>query len=373
MTNDIADDTAAVVTSRIEPRRRPLTAQTVLAIQDYRAYPSVTLLLSTRPGPTLDPADAARLDTLVAEARTRLAAEQSDEAASVLRALETLSTALPGPVERAVALFVSTAQTSRVDLPVEVVDRTVVDPTFATRDLVRALHRTPRHVVLLLGPGQARLLDGAGEVLVPANARFPLTDPQHRPGEQARLRFLQSVDDALGAYLLLHPAPLILAGTQPTLSAFRWMSRNIRRVAGTIIGDFPDGSTDELRRRIRAELEQYLISRQAEAVTLLANRRERGRAVYGIEDAWFAARWERPEMLAVEQGFFYPARLGDDGDTLHPADDPHASDVIDDAVDELIELVLSRGGWVALLADHKLPDRTGVALTLREHRRGNWP
>jgi hypothetical protein len=208
-------------------------------------------------------------------------------------------------------------------------------------------------------------------VLVPATSEFPLTDPQHRPGEPARLRFLQRVDEALGAYLLLHLAPLVLVGTQPTLSSFRWMSRNVSRVAGTIVGDYRDGPTDWLRARIRGELEQYLVSRQAEAITLLAARRERGRAVYGVEEAWFAARWERPEMLAVEQGFFYPARLGDDGDTVHPADDPHAADVIDDVVDELIELVLSRGGWVALLDDRTLPDGIGVALTLRE-RRQRW-
>jgi hypothetical protein len=34
-------------------------------------------------------------------------------------------------------------------------------------------------------------------------------------------------------------------------------------------------------------------------------------------------------------------------------------------VDELIELVIARGGWIALLEDGTLPDGTGVALTLR--------
>jgi hypothetical protein len=38
--------------------------------------------------------------------------------------------------------------------------------------------------------------------------------------------------------------------------------------------------------------------------------------------------------------------------------------VLDDAVDELIELVLARGGWVALLTDSTLPAATRVALTL---------
>jgi hypothetical protein len=38
--------------------------------------------------------------------------------------------------------------------------------------------------------------------------------------------------------------------------------------------------------------------------------------------------------------------------------------VCDDAVDELIETVISRGGWIALVADGALPDGR-VALALR--------
>ena len=38
---------------------------------------------------------------------------------------------------------------------------------------------------------------------------------------------------------------------------------------------------------------------------------------------------------------------------------------IDDVVDELIEIVLSRGGWIALLPSGHLPEGTHLALTLR--------
>jgi hypothetical protein len=349
------------------PRRRPLTPQTVLALQGHRAYPSVSLLLTTRPGPQLDPRDAARLDALLAEARHRLAAERTPGADAVLAALGEVSTPLAGPVERAVALYASAVTVARVDLPVEVVDRTVVDPTFATRDLVRALHRTPRHVVLLLDADEARLFDGAGDVLTPVRSAFPLVDPHHRVGEPPRLAFQQTVDRALGAHLRVHPAPLVLAGSEPALSSFRWTSRNSQRLAGTVRGEFGDVPGEALRARVREVLEQYLLSRRAEALALLAQRDAEGRAAHGMQEAWTAARWERPEMLMVEQGFFHPARIGADGETLHPADDPHAPDVVDDVVDELIELVLARGGWVALLDDGTLPAGTGVALTL--HRR----
>jgi hypothetical protein len=70
-------------------------------------------------------------------------------------------------------------------------------------------------------------------------------------------------------------------------------------------------------------------------------------------------------MLVVEEGFFHPARISADGDFLTPADDVEHPDVIDDAVDELIELVIQRGGWVAFAEDGALADHDRVALTVR--------
>lgn len=345
--------------------RQPLTADTVLALQDYRAYPSVSLLLPTRPGPQLDAADRARLDALVRQARRRLTDEGVAGGDVLADVLTEVAARLEGPVDRAVALFASTARTARVDLPVEVVERCVVDPTFATRDLVRALHRTPRHVVLLLAADQARLLDTTGGSLTEVTTGFPRVDPDHRPGTPARPRFLREVDDALDAYRRVHPAPLVLAAAQPTLSAFRKISRNTARLAGCLTGNHLNTPPAQLRDHIRRMLEDYLRSRQAEALDLLAMRTADGRAVHGIDAAWLAARWERPEMLAVEEGFFHPSRVSPDGDTLMPADDPEEPDVCDDTVDELIETVISRGGWVALVADGALAQEGRIALTLR--------
>jgi Bacterial archaeo-eukaryotic release factor family 3 len=346
----------------------PLTAAAVLGLQGYRAYPSVSLLLTTTPGERLDSRGRAGLDALVREAHRRLLTVDAVIIRDVVHGLDALAAEIDGPVDRALGLFASAVHTARFDLPVEVVDRCVIDPTFATRDLVRALHRTPRHVVLLLAADEARLLDAPGGRLTPVTHGFPRTDPAHRRGEPARDRFLGEVDQSLGAYLRLHPAPLVIAAAEPTLGAFRQLSRNTTRLAGTLPGNHLATPPEELHTRIRPVIEAYLLSRQAEALTLLTERVGQGRAVHGIERAWLASRWERPEMLAVEQGYFQPARLSPDGDTLTLAVKPveaEAPDVLDDAVDELIEAVLARGGWVALLADHTLPADARVALTLR--------
>jgi hypothetical protein len=350
-------------------RPAPPTAQQVVLLQSVRSYPCLTLLLTTEPGPTMAPADARRLEGLLASAAQRLRAEGCDPDGAVLATAKRLvAEAVASPTSTGLAVFASSGTALVVPLPVDVRERVVVDPTFATRDLVRALHRTPRHLVLALSSRDARLFEGSGDDLRPARgSSFPMLDTAGRGEHPARdaTAFLRSVDKALGTYLQLHPAPLVLAGPTRVLATFAGLSRNLGRLAGQIPANVVHQPLSELAERTRPVLERYLHSRQQEALELLDRRTGSSRAVSGMTSAWLAARTERPEMLAVEQGLFFPARLSGDGDLLLPATDVEHPDVLDDAVDELIELVLDRGGWVALVDDGALAAHDGVALTVR--------
>jgi hypothetical protein len=354
----------------------------VVMLQAEQCYPAVSVLCTTAAGPGMSRADSARLLNLVDEAGDRLQVEFGAVTARPLRErLETLaSDATSRPTRRAVALYVNPKHASAWSLPVPVVDRTVIDPTFATRDLVRALHRTPRHVVLVLTDREARLFDGVGDSLLPPFAGpFPMLAPEaarptrSRPGGRDRVArpadriepFLRRVDQALGSYLRLHPAPLVLVGAPRVVSRFTHLSRNLGRLAGTVPGSHARTPLPKLAALIRPVLEGYLRSRQGEALALLEERAGSGRVLSGMAAVWLGARAERPEMLAVELGLFYPARLSEDGDFLTPATDVDHADVLDDAVDEVIETVLRRGGWVALVEDGGLADHDRIALSLR--------
>ncbi|WP_409331620.1 hypothetical protein [Trujillonella humicola] len=341
---------------------------TVLLLQAVRSYPSVSLLASTTPGERMTAEDARRLRQLAEEAAARLRADGAPETATVLDQLDkTVARAAAGPAGRAVGVFVNAGMQKVLLLPVPVVDRAVVDPTFATRDLVRGLHRTPRHVVLLLAEREARLFDGLGDRLAPPDrSGFPIVAAagEGRPGPRPQA-FLREVDKALGTYRRLHPSPLVLVGAERTVAEFRKISRNTDRLAGTVTGNFTSAPLARLAPRIRQVMDEYLRSRQDEALDLVERRRTRDKVVEGLPAAWLAARWERPEMLAVEEGFVAPARLSDDGDYVTPAEDTDHPDVVDDAVDELIETVILRGGWVAFVDDGRLADHGRVVLTLR--------
>jgi len=364
-------DPAPAGSGRRRRRIAALNVATVTGLQSLRAYPSVSILASTHPGPTMHGDDVATLRSLTVQAAQRLTAEGIDDAPLLIASLNTMIAEAAGrPTGRGVALFVSAEHVGRVDLTVPVVDRCVVDPTFATRDLVRALHHTPRHAVLLLSTDRARLLHGHGPVLASAaTGAFPVrrrTAGRKGARDETATDFLRRVDRTLGAALRLNPMPLVLAAAEPTASAFRRLSRHTERLAGVVKGNHLHTPTEELVDLTRPVLRDYLRSRAGQALEFIEQRASGGRVVRDMSSAWLAARWERPEMLAVEEDYFYPARLGPGGDSLLPASDVDHPEVIDDAVDELIEIVLSRGGWVALMAPGELPDGIHLALTLRQ-------
>lgn len=355
------------------PRRNSLipcpAPATVVDLQAERSYPSVSLLVSTTPGDRMTVEDRRVVDRLVGQACSRLRTDPSPDAAAVLREFTTvMEQACLEPTGRALAVFANRSVSRIVHLPVGVETRVIIDPTFATRDLVRALHRTPRHVVLVLNRREARLFDGVGDSLTPpVRSRFPLVAAEHpdRAAGGSDLSFFRQVDRALGTYLRLHPAPLVLVGTERTVAAFRQLSANTSRLAGAVHESFVSAPPDELVPRIREVLDGYLASRREEALALIERRRSRGKVVDGIAAAWLAARRARPEMLAVEDTCVFPARVSPDGDFLIPAVDADHPEVIDDIVDELIELVLQRGGWITFVDDGALADQGGVALVLR--------
>ncbi len=352
----------------------PPTAAQVLLLQANHGYPAVSLLMNTAPAAVMTPLDAATLRRLVRQATQRLGSEKLPETPEILLALARLAAhATLEPTSRGLAIYASPGTACVVHLPVEVQERVVIDPTFATRDLVRSLHRTPRHVVLVLSSREARLLDGLGDTLQPAPGdTFPLSNPKQQSKDPSRpsvsdadhTAFLKRVERALTIHLKLYPAPVVLVGPDRVLAQFMAQTK-VPRIAGTIPANIGNHSLTALAQRIRPVLESYLRGRQDEALRLLDRCTSEMRTVSGMQSCWLAARHERVEMLAVEEGLFYPARLSGDGDLLMPADDVEHPEVLEDAVDELIECVLQRGGWVALVEDGSLAAHDRVGLTVR--------
>lgn len=339
-------------------------------------YPSISLLVPIAG----DTPWSVRLCRLAREAEQRLRLEFG--AVLDQRVLERLTAAVAEAAaprgSRSLAVYVNADVSSVVGLGIEVRERAVVDDTFATRDLLAAELRQPRYWVLALSLADPRLAHAHGGRLQPRP--LPLTDTAPHPStrragrnrdrsalmDAERIRRLRAIDMALGPALAENPDPLLVVGADPTLSWFLNRTRHAGRIEG-VVRRAPDSNLAALGESVAPAVADMLSERRLAALDSLERAVGNGSAASGIEPVWRAAR-RTPGLLLVESAFEQPVRVAADG-RLDPVEDPAAPGVVDDAVDDIIETVLARGGRVELMPDGVLTRHQRIAFIQWRPRR----
>lgn len=363
-----------------------MNALDVKRLQETTSYPAVSLLLPID-GDSLDRVRL-RLRHLAANAIDRLRDELDPIEAGALadRLQATVEGVELTEGQKAVAVYVGD-RTALVALPVRVRERVVIDDTFATRDLVRAVQRSPRYRVAVLGPKRTRLYEGTGlgltevdgnafaltptsagglaSVRVATRGRVSREVRQDRGGRTGIDTFIRSFDDALDPYLRDDPLPLVLVGTEPRLGAVANRSRHRQLIVGTTRGahDFPD--RDALSRLVWPTIDTMLRRQTADAVDELERSGGSIRYASGVSEVWMLANQGRGDLLLVEEGFEYAARVDPVTGEAVFADDRDAPGVVDDLVDEVIEVVLAKRGRCHIVPDGHLAEHDRIAMKLR--------
>lgn len=364
-------------------RPRLLRARDVADLVTASAYPSISVLAPTEPGPRMTPADRQRLHALVADVDRQLREHAVPRRRQLLAELtEQVKSVEERPTDRAVALYVNQAASRTFRLSISVPALGVVERTFATRALLTALHRMPPHVLVMLHPTCAHLYQGGDGALVSVGTRDAFGRPdglQSLPRPQRDLdseaedwtdTFLRGVDSLLGKYRGEHPGPLVLGGDARLVERFRRRSHNLQRLAGQVPDT--DGLTaPDVAQASTRIVERYLRSRRGEALSRLRDRlaSRPDEVASGMAACWRALRERVPSMLLVEPSYVSPGRLEDfwhltSGAGSHPSQAP-----VHDLVDDLMEVTIARGGHLALVEDGDLTEHERVVLLSRPRGR----
>jgi hypothetical protein len=350
------------------PLLRLPTEDDVVRLAGLAGYPCVSVLMPTRPGPALDRDDADRLAGLIADAHRRLVAEGLDADAVVARLAALAAAAGSGPSGEGLGLFASEGHAEAFHLTAVLGPRVVVDPTFATRDLMATVQQNPSYWLLLVSAEHARLFEHDGLALreiidglfpVLAGEVVPLARPAASPGPSRRQRaavraFGRIVDERLGSHLSLTRRPVILMAAERILGEYLNITRHGLAIVGVVQQGRRNPTLAALERDVEPVLGEHLADVEAVAGHAVDSRWHGHRVVYGLVACWREAATGRPDLLLVEQSFAMPARLSTDGLALELTLDREHPDVLDDAVDELIEVVLVRGGLVRFVPDGTL-------------------
>ena len=355
------------------------------ALQAVHGFPAVTILLPTEQGWPGVRQNPVRVKNLVREAERRLRSECSARIwTPLIERMNDLADQIDYEhVDAGLALFVSKDVARVATFPFPVQQRVIIDETFATRDLVAAANRSPRYWVLALSEQPTRLFAGVRDHLHEVHAYgFPMTYDGPGPdgdrplaggrGEDSaayrdafRQQFFRTVDTALGDALAAESVSVILMGVEKYLAFFQEVSRHTDRVVATIAGNYDQTLPAEIAERTWPAMQGYLKEQQAGALVALATAVDGQMYVSGIEEIWRLAQEGRGSTLLVEEGYRYPARQDPTGLQLHAADNPLVPGTIEDAVDEVIETAIAKGGDVVFVPDGALHDHQRIALILR--------
>lgn len=329
-------------------------------LQRRSAYPSVTLLLPTAPADPMRDADVRRLESLIGDAARRLDGDVDSAVAEavVARLRSLVEEAALQPATRAVALCASPDYHAVVHLGRDVKPRVVVDDTFATRDMVADLNRTAMYRVVTVSDRKARLLVGDRARLAEArDDRWPVV----RDELDSPVTWMRQMTLAIEEECAQERLPTILVGVARTVREVQ-RALDLDPIAVVTGGHDRTGWAD-LHRIVWPIVVDWMRQDADRALERLDEARSARRFAGGIDEIWSLAHDGRVQLLVVEEDFDLPARL-EDG-RLVPADDREAPDVIDDAVDELIEAVLRRGGEAVLVPSPVLAEHDRVAAVLR--------
>lgn len=352
-------------------------------LQEVHTYPSLTITLPTHRTSPDNQQDPIRVKNLVSEARNRLLKEFSRRELDPL--LSRLDEVVAGIDYRStldgLVLTVNRDMAREYVVPFALEERVVVDDTFFTRDLVRALNRTQRYWVLSLSEQDTQLYEATREHLEEVRTGgFPMrhTGPggaTRLPGgpgvnpsavrDESHRQFFREVDQALSPFIKDDPQPIALAGVDRYLAFFREMSSR----AGDIIADLPGNydhlTAHDLGRLIWPPVKEGFSARRREVLDQLGAAAGQHRMASTLGEVWRNAQQGRGEVLVVEEGYHEPARLNAAGQLELGINDPTAPAVLDDAVDEVITAVLARGGRVVFVEDGSLPQYSRIAMILR--------
>jgi hypothetical protein len=352
-------------------------------LQSQRGYPTLSILAPTHRSFPENRQDPIRVKNLVKQAGERLLSEFSKrEVEPLLSRLNALAAEIDYDYTLdGLALFVNQDLAQKFYLPFQIKERVVVDQTFATRDLVYALNRSPRYWVLALSEQPTRLYEGWRDTLIEVAANgFPMayegpgaTEPM--PGgrginksayrDERHRQFFRQADAAFGQIAKVDLLPLVVVGVDRYLAFFNEVSSNKNLLAATLTGSHDKTPAHELAKLVWPLVESHLARQREQVLQELDAAVSAGKYASGIDAAWRMAHEGRGAVLLVEEDFHYPARVDASGLHLTPADELVGPEVFDDAVDELIETVLDKNGRVVFVENGALAAHQRLAMILR--------
>jgi len=348
-------------------------------LKDIHTEGCVTLVLNTHRTKPDNLKDEILLKNLATEAEQRLN-EQFDKrfAGAIMNNLNEVMAEIDHNYNlESLVVFANAEMADFARLPLAVEDRVIIDDTFATRDLVRAMHQDVSYYVLALSLQGARLIEAHTDKVVrelrelfPMKNRLWTTSKKKQSmaaGSDVLIEeFFNRVDKAMNAMTAENPLPVYLATETRNFDHYMAIADNKDRIAGHINQNRDDEKAHHIVSAIWPQIQEETKKRQQERITELKQAVSSNKFVSDLNEIWNALHEGQGQTLFVKKDYFQHATVDQEGNiTPLNGDLPKDQVIIDDLVDEMIEVNLAFGGDNVFISGDELQDFQNIALVTR--------
>lgn len=274
-------------------------------------------------------------------------------------------------------IFVNETIAEFTRLPIAVENRTVVDNTFATRDLVRALHLDAGYYILALSRDEARMIEAHNDKVVrELGTPFPILNTTlystsgiglSNAQRQTNLtqEFFNRIDKIVNEVVNNNPLPVVIATEGANYADYLQIADNKEIIIGHVNKNRLNDKAHHIVPDAWDFVKDILKERNQKRLEYLNQAVSSGKFLSDMNDIWKAILEGKGQTLYVEKGFYQPAKINEEGLELLPLDQTQEPGVVDDIIDEMIEHNLRTGGDTVFLNQEDLKDFQGLGLVVR--------
>lgn len=349
-------------------------------LKDVRSECCVTIVLNTHRTKPENQKDAITLKNLISEAEDRLL-ESFDKRTvwSIIDKIKKLNDKINHNFNLdSLILFANEDVAEFVRLAIPVKNRVIIDKTFATRDLIRAIHEQVSYYALVISRQNARLIEAQNDLLIKEfdDGTWPIKNTGTYTTDRFKLstaagqdnmteEFFNQVDKVLNATIKESPLSVILVSEERNFNHYIKVADN----KSIIVAHLNKNRDDEKPHHIITDTWPIVYDvfkrKREEMVTELGKAISSGQLLSDLNEIWVAVNEGRGKMLFIKKGTFMPAKIVGNKVVIIEHQDVVQENYFDDIIDEIIEINLAYGGDNIFLENDVLTKFGGLALITR--------
>ena len=355
-----------------ETKRRAMD-KTLKKLKDIKSDCCVTILLNTHRNSPQSKKDEIVLKDLVTETENRLKEECGDKTSEIIsQKLQELASNIDARYNfESLALFVNRDIAEFIRMPVKVENRVVIGNSFATRELIRMLHKEVNYYVLVLSREKARLIEAVGnKEIEEIHNGFPMENSYTIAGEgklfkretSLVLEFFGNVNNQLDDVQHEKRLPVFICTDESNYSDYLKAANQKENISGLIEGNRDNEDPHNIVEAVWPTVEKWYKEKNQKLLSDLTKNAGKDDFETDFTEIWKAIIEGKGRVLYVKDGFVQPAKV-DENNVVKPVMDDNAN--VDDIIDEMIEKNEQLGGETVFVSGDELKEYNDIVLLKR--------